>query len=114
MTAQTEARAVARRLWTEHGGRQHGPRTETLTMPLDNFGGFVDALMAAKNAEIAALKKEAADVVRPFAEHLDEMKFDRDNNDNPLPDNLAVGWVYVTNGDFRATRSFLDKWEGRG
>lgn len=92
----------------------------------DGEGGFVGGIYrmareieslrassAAKDAELAALKKEAADVVRPFAEHLDKMKFDRDNHGNLLPDEQAVGWVYVTNGHFRTTRSFLDKMEGR-
>ena len=47
---------------------------------------------------------EALKALEPFAQHLDEMKFDLDNNGNPLPDDQAVGWVYVTNGDFRAAR----------
>lgn len=74
----------------------------------DDLAGLVKELRDA-----AALKKEAADVVRPFAEHLDKMKFDRDNHGNLLPDEQAVGWVYVTNGHFRAARSFLNKLEGR-
>lgn len=42
-----DAYAKAIRLWREHGGRQHGPHTETLTMPLANFRAFVDALATA-------------------------------------------------------------------
>jgi hypothetical protein len=33
------------------------------------------------------------------------MKFDLDYNGNPLPDEQAVGWVYVTIGDFRRARA---------
>lgn len=51
---------------------------------------------------------EARKALEPFSRHLDEMKFDLDNNGNPLPDDQAVGWVYVTNGDFRAARRALN------
>ena len=93
----------------EHINRCHPDNIRALLDDRDAIAGQNAEL----RAEIAALKKEAADVVRPFAEHLDKMKFDRDNHGNLLPDEQTVGWVYVTNGHFRAARSFLDKWEGR-
>ncbi|MCC6479984.1 MAG: hypothetical protein IT552_12340 [Sphingomonadaceae bacterium] len=54
-------------------------------------------------ARVAEL--EAA--MEPFAKHIDEMKFDLDNHGDELPDDQSVGWVYVTNGDFRAARRAL-------
>lgn len=61
-------------------------------------------------AEITRLRaeverKDAA--LEPFARHLNEMKFDLDYEGNELPDGAAVGWVYVTNGDFRRAHSAL-------
>lgn len=63
-------------------------------------------------SEAARIKAEGEverlrEVLEPFAKHIDEMKFDIDNKGNPLPDDQAVGWVYVTNGDFRAARAAL-------
>ena len=66
------------------------------------------ALLQAQAARIAEL--EAG--LEPFARHIDEMRFDFDNKGNPRPDDETVGWVYVTNGDFRRARSLLSK-EGR-
>lgn len=78
----------------------------------DGEGGFVGGIYrmareieslrassAAKDAEIAALKKEAADVVRPFAKIADGE-----------PDNAVF---HTGHKVFKAARSFLDKWEGR-
>lgn len=31
-------------LWREHGGRQHGPRVETMTIPEADFWKFITAL----------------------------------------------------------------------
>lgn len=57
----------------------------------------------AQSKEIEALRA----ALEPFARHIDEMKFDLDNKGDPLPDDQAVGWVYVTNGDFRRARTAL-------
>ena len=57
----------------------------------------LQATLDAKDAEIARL----TEALKPFADHLDKMRFDRDNHGNPLPDSEGVGWVYLTNGDFR-------------
>jgi hypothetical protein len=71
------------------------------------------ASSAAKDAEIAALKKEAADVVRPFAkagELFPEPQFDFEQ----CIYNPAAGPEYALGSShLRAARSFLDKWEGR-
>ena len=77
----------------------------------------LSSALAAKDAEIAALKKEAADVVRPFAENAPpgngEGSFE-------LPDSHPITFrsdapdtPSIIVGHFRAARSFLDKWEGR-
>ena len=47
MTLDPKAMAAARRLWKEHGGRQHGPHVETLTMPEEKFDGFIQAAITA-------------------------------------------------------------------
>jgi len=62
----------------------------------------------------ALAKREAADriealerALKPFAEYMGDM--DRDNLGNPLPDDAGVGWVYLTQGDFRRARAALEK-----
>ena len=124
--AQTEARAIAARLREDIREEANGYRRQSLKMAAD----ALDTL-AAKDAELADVKgqlqrqfdqtlrfqgylveakaqlAEARKALEPFSRHLDEMKFDLDNNGNPLPDDQAVGWVYVTNGDFRAARRAL-------
>lgn len=37
-----------------------------------------------------------------------EIDMDRDNLGNPLPDDAGVGWVYLTQGDFRRAKAALD------
>ena len=59
---------------------------------------------------IAASQSEASrlrDALTPFAEYMGDM--DRDNLGNPLPDDAGVGWVYLTQGDFRRARAALEK-----
>lgn len=61
-------------------------------------------------AEAARLLNDNAtlrEALEPFAKHIDEMKFDLDFKGNKLPDDQAVGCVYVTNGDFRRARAAL-------
>ena len=65
--------------------------------------GKLDAELAIAEARV----KELEEALKPFARHLDEMKFDLDNHGNELPDEQTVGWVYVTNGDFRRARAAL-------
>jgi len=73
---------------------------------------YITAL-AAKDAEIAALKKEAADVVRPFAkagELFPEPQFDFEQ----CIYNPAAGPEYALGSShLRTARSFLNKLEGR-
>lgn len=66
---------------------------------------FNDETERAKTAE--ALVTTLSEALEPFVDHLNEMKFDLDNNGNELPEDHAVGWVYVTNGDFRRARAAL-------
>lgn len=56
----------------------------------------------------------AVEVLEPFAKHLDEMRFDIDHEGNQLPGEQAVGWVYVTNNDFRRARAVLDRLNAKG
>lgn len=66
-----------------------------------------------KAKRLAKRVQELEAALEPFAKHIDEMKFDLDNNGNPLPDEQAVGWVYVTIGDFRRARALkLEKADG--
>lgn len=72
---------------------------------------YITAL-AAKDAEIAALKQEAADVVRPFVEYTPDRCFEGNERWKPAVCRDPGGGWYGAE-DFRAARSFLDKLEGR-
>lgn len=72
----------------------------------------LSSALAAKDAEIAALKKEAADVVRPFVEYTPDRCFEGNERWKPAVCRDPGGGWYGAE-DFRAARSFLDKWEGR-
>lgn len=58
--------AVAR-LWREHGGDHHGPRVETVTMPMSRLMGFVSDLGASaaspESAQIQPLEDKSPDIV---------------------------------------------------
>lgn len=102
-TAQTEARAVESvRKWLDGGCSSWGLPSQQIEMLLSALG--------AKDAELAALKKEAADVVRPFAKRGELTVSPRDYGFKELTDGDRID---VKIGDCRAARSFLDKWEGR-
>lgn len=94
-TSQTEARAVD----TAVVEAIHALRLEQPGRAYDILVAAIQATLAAKDAEIAALKKEAADVVRPFAKIADGE-----------PDNAVF---HTGHKVFKAARSFLDKMEGR-
>lgn len=51
---------------------------------------------------------EAVEVLKPFGEYLASMPVDLDNEGKPVPDDQGVGWAYLTVGQFRAARQFLD------
>lgn len=53
-------RQDAMRLWRAHGGSQHGPRVETVTMPLDQFHDFVAAILKADRASAPDLLEALA------------------------------------------------------
>ena len=59
------------------------------------------AALAASQAEASRMRE----ALRPFAEYMGDM--DRDNLGNPLPDDAGVGWVYLTQGDFRRAKDAL-------
>jgi hypothetical protein len=50
----------ARTLWKKHGGSQHGPRIETLTMPEANFPAFITELLALRTVTPAWQGMESA------------------------------------------------------
>lgn len=54
------------KLWRAHGGGQHGPNTETVTMPLANFAGFIFALPERLSAPVEPYVQE---IHRDFGEH---------------------------------------------
>lgn len=69
-------------LWRTHGGGQHGPMVETVTMPLDNFIGFTAALrslveseavskMTAAERDVSAERRRQVEVEGWTAEHDD-------------------------------------------
>jgi len=60
--------------------------------------------------ELSALKKQIEELtaaLEPFARYATESGFGCDNHGNPLPDASGVGWIYLTNGDFRRARAAL-------
>ncbi len=72
----------------------------------------LSSTLAAKDAEIAALKQEAADVVRPFVEYTPDRCFEGNERWKPAVCRDPGGGWYGAE-DFRAARSFLDKMERR-
>ena len=53
--------------------------------------------------------KRYREALEPFVAYLNEVKFDLDNNGNESPDEQGVGWIYLTNGDFRRARQALEQ-----
>ena len=119
-----------RKIRSVYGDNGHGMgRQVVAAVPADRhyFGTVADFIaaanpdtiqlllsaLAAKDAEIAALKKEAADVVRPFAEQ--SRRFDEAavRFNHPLSADDSRPKTDFKHGELRAARSFLDKWEGR-
>jgi hypothetical protein len=63
----------------------------------------VTALMAQLDAALAE-NARLREALKPFGEYLDKAAFDLNHKGEPLPDGDCVGWVYLTNGDFRRAR----------
>lgn len=61
----------------------------------------IDRAMAAE-----ARVKSLEEALKPFAEYMGD-HFDKDNHGDPLPDDLGVGWIYLTHADFRRARTAL-------
>ena len=108
-TAQTEARTVESvRKWLDGGCSSWGLPSQQIEMLLSALG--------AKDAEIAALKKEAADIVRPFADEADAWWEKISSRLRPKilePSSIPGEKAKFTVGHLRSARSFLDKLEGR-
>ena len=88
-------------------------RIADLGAELDQAAGFIE-IHKAENAHLLAVNATLREALEPFAKHIADMKFDLDNKGNELPDDQAVGWVYVTNGDFRRARAALAGHEQAG
>lgn len=120
MTAQTEARAslwapatadqsvsgwtydfdqIERISRAAYNGTGYDATMEVVQFVMAEADRRYTTALAAKDAEIAALKKEAADVVRPFAKIADGE-----------PDNAVF---HTGHKVFKAARSFLDTLERR-
>lgn len=56
--------------------------------------------------QLEARVKAIEEALKPFAEYMGD-HFDKDNHGNPLPDDLGVGWIYLTHADFRRARTAL-------
>ena len=56
--------------------------------------------------QIEARVKALEEALKPFAEYMGD-HFDKDNHGKPLPDDLGVGWIYLTHADFRRARTAL-------
>jgi len=83
--------------------------------PGDQLCGLTEREIHIERIEAAEMiRKQAAKIerlreaLRPFAAYLDTAAFDRDNNGKPLPDEMGMGWVYLTVGDFRRARAELE------
>lgn len=50
--------------------------------------------------------KALEEALKPFADYMGD-HFDKDNHGKPLPDDLGVGWIYLTHADFRRARAAL-------
>ena len=128
--AQTEARAIARYevfadpsyydLWAV---RPVGEQSFNATIHAASHADAeaIATALAAKDAELAAERAalrlaadradraeaqlaEARKALDPFAKYASENGFGLNHKSEPLPDADGVGWVYLTNGDFRAAR----------
>ncbi|MEV5054630.1 hypothetical protein MRBLRH13_000211 [Agrobacterium radiobacter] len=64
------------------------------------------ALSEAEKREKEARAKALEEALKPFAEYMGD-HFDKDNHGKPLPDDLGVGWIYLTHADFRRARQAL-------
>lgn len=73
-----------------------------ITSPINAAAELASAL-ASQAAEIERLRE----ALKPFADYMAE-GMDRNYDGDPLPDADGVGWVYLTQGDFRRARSALD------
>lgn len=70
----------------------------------------------ALESENQSLKARIGELVKglePFARYASEDGFGLNNKGEELPDGDGVGWVYLTNGDFRRARSLASSKEGQ-
>jgi hypothetical protein len=58
-------------------------------------------------AAVTAERDKLREALTPFAGYLDTVASDIDNKGKPLPDDQAMGWVYLTVGRFRRAREAL-------
>jgi hypothetical protein len=85
----------------------HAETAAFLKEAADAIEGLQTALASADRHRAAEVAK-LLEALKPFADHLNEMRFDLNNKGEELPDDQAVGWIYLTNGDFRRARTALE------
>jgi hypothetical protein len=83
-------------------GSHNGDEIHEITNVRGSF-----AARASDLRQAADRLRQYREALEPFVRHLNEMKFDLDNHGNELPGGHAVGWIYVTNDDFRRARTAL-------
>jgi hypothetical protein len=83
-------------------------------LPEAQFAAFAAAVDADANGESPAdisqariAQLEAA--LKPFADYMqtEHGSMDQDNKGEPLRDDLGVGWIYLTHGNFRKARDSM-------
>jgi hypothetical protein len=67
-------RANIRKIWAQHGGAQHGPRVETMTIPEADFFAFVTEILNIERTKRADMIEFCTSIARELDIML-EVKF---------------------------------------
>lgn len=104
----TDPDTLVARLRTKAGVMEMGERIAwgSDTALMYEASSALEAAQAAREAaEAKAARLEEA--LKPFAKYASENGFGLDFHGRELPDSEGVGWIYLTNGDFRRARAAL-------
>jgi len=98
-----EARDYPERIWAGHlgGGRR------TWKPDLAHEDEKVFACEYVRADVVRARIEELEGALEPFARYATKNGFGLDNHGNERPDDEGVGWIYLTNRDFRRARATL-------
>jgi hypothetical protein len=58
------ARGDIRKIWAQHGGTQHGPRVETMTIPEADFFAFVTEILDIERTKRADMTEFCTSIAR--------------------------------------------------